>query len=99
MGTTHRSKTVLHGSVDGTDPEDSDREPGSSQVLDAAEVQPDDTTVHVRGRRIEEDVSVVEGIGTLIHPRKGIVGTTTYRRWTAPVGQSNGLGPEQTNPE
>lgn len=97
MGPTSPSEGVLLETVERPDTEDSNREPDTSQVRDAPEVRSDNPTVHVRGRRIEENVSMVEGVAEIIDTSGRIVGTTTYRRWEEKVGQPDELGSEQTN--
>lgn len=89
MGENEGSPEVLHGIVECTDTEDLHREPGASQVCRTTPVLTDDPALHVRGRRVEEDVSVVEGVAELIDPWGRPVGTTTFRKWTPPVGQPN----------
>lgn len=80
---------VLHDFVECSDPEDLSGEPSTPRVRHASEVFPDDPTLSVRGRRIEADVSVVEGIAEVIDPFGRTVDATTYRRWTEAVGKSD----------
>ena len=71
---------VLHGVVECTDTEDLRGEPSATQVRESPAVQSNHSAVSVRGRRLQTDVSVVEGVGEIINTRGRIVGTTTYRK-------------------
>lgn len=75
------SERILSSTMDCGCAEDCCGEPDPTQVRTTSTVQPDNPTVSVRGRREQEDVSVVEGTGTLIDPWGRHMGETTYRRW------------------
>lgn len=80
MDRPRRSPCILHDAVDSPDPEGMYREPSSPQVRHASEVFPDDPTLSVRRRRVQEDMPLVEGVAELIDPNGKYLGGTTYRR-------------------
>lgn len=104
MEGTEKGNGVLHDAVERTDPEDLRREPDTSSIRGTPGVLPDDSTVPVRGRCEQEDVSVVERTAEIIDPFGRILGATSYRVFVngEPVKEmvkSNGQWTEQTRTE
>lgn len=97
MGEYATGNGYVHDFAELSSPKDSGGKPSPTQVRGTPTLFSDHPAIPVRRRRVEEDVSVVEGVATLTDATGRLVGETTYRERKVPMVKPNGCWAEQTD--